>query len=187
MNSLAKQINTAILLGACIILQSGCGKSTSDETPLSESSAHTYELNISNGESLTGQVPKEMTGVYNIASLIDENQEEGQKTVAIVLQEAGKAQVRVGLLLDDNNRPTAITKNSEGKSSSFRFGKWGEELEYTAIQCIFSLKEYQEHSVSAYGDEGTVASLSLDFEGIFKASTTDEEVEVNGIIKIAAP
>ncbi|SFU20197.1 hypothetical protein SAMN04489724_0266 [Algoriphagus locisalis] len=187
MRSLVKQGILAILLGICLILQSGCGKSERDEPTIPSNSSHSYDINIASGEAFSGQIPKETAGVYNSVSFVNYDPEQERKTITILLQEAGKTQVTVGLILDHDNQPASLIKNGEEISSKVTVNKWGEELRYTSVQCTFSLKAYQEHSITAFGDEATVAALSLEFEGFFQASTSGEEVEVSGAIKIAAP
>ncbi|MCE7054703.1 hypothetical protein LZF95_08465 [Algoriphagus sp. AGSA1] len=187
MNLLVKKTGLNFLLVIGMLIHVGCGSEEPDENPLPTTSAHSYDISITGGEILAGEVPKENSGIYNAVSFVQYNDEAGQNTVNVMVQETGKAQVVFGILLDDNNKPTSVVKSGKEFTSVMNFGKWAEELRYASVECTFTLEDYQEHDITVFGDEATVASFTLNFDGVFEASTTGEEVEASGKITIAAP
>ncbi|PZD77107.1 hypothetical protein DNG35_09685 [Mesonia sp. K7] len=144
---------------------------------------HTYNIEIAGGETFSGSVPKNTGGLYYPVSYIEYNEEVGSKILTGLLQDAGKFQFGIGLALDNNNNPSI-----QGSGPGLTFGEWGVEDKYRPVGNInMDLENYQEHSISLYGEEATVASYTLSFSGKFKLGAEGDEVNVTGKIGVAAP
>ena len=167
------------LLGAC----SKAGDKKEDKDTSSDQ--HTYEISIAGGKTYKGGVPRYAPGiseVYNAVSFVQHDEDFG-KIMTGMLQEAGKFQFAIGLALDGDNKPSL-----QGTGPGLAFGEWGTEDKYRPAGPIsMTLKNYKEHNISMYGEEGTVASYAFTFNGKFKLGTDGEEVDVTGELKIAAP
>lgn|SRR5690606_14730577 len=169
------------LLGAC----SKAGGNDKNEDD-SSGDQHTYEVSIAGGKTYKGSVPSYAPGVvevYNPVSFVEYSEEISSKILTGMLQEAGKFQFGIGLALDEDNKPSI-----QGSGPGLAFGEWGSEDKYGPAGSInMTLKNYKEHSISMYGEEGTVASYTLTFSGKFKLGRAGEEVDVTGEIVVAAP
>ncbi|MFC3196884.1 hypothetical protein ACFOET_04580 [Parapedobacter deserti] len=165
------------LLGAC----SKAGDKNEDKDTSSDQ--HTYEISIAGGKTYKGGVPRYAPGVvtqFNPVAFV--NEQSNGKAIAVMLAEVGAFQIGLGFLLDDNNKP--IHTEVQG----FAFGEWGIEDKYGPVGPVsMTLEDYKEHNYSFAGEEGTVASFTLNFSGKFRLGADGEEVDVTGEIVVAAP
>ena len=166
------------LLGAC----SKAGDKKEDKDTSSDQ--HTYKVSIAGGETYKGGVPRYAPGVvelYNAIAYIIDDEEIG-RGVSLTLPDRGVFEIRLGFLLDGNNNPIRT------ENQLFGFREWSVEDRYDPVGPIsMTLKNYQEHVHSFAGEEGTVASFTLSFNGKFKLDASGEEVDVTGEIVVAAP
>lgn len=177
-----------LLLFALSVMSLGVFSACSDDDTngsgaMIDENEHTYHIEIAGGETFSGSVPKNTGGVYYPVSYIEYSEEVGSKILTGLLQDAGKFQFGIGLALDNNNQPSIY-----GNGPGLAFGEWGTEDKYKPVGSIsITLENYKEHSISLYGEEGTVASYTLTFSGIFKLGADGEEVDASGEIVVAAP
>ncbi len=179
-----KTIVQTVMAMAVLCLMTACSKGgDKKENEDSPSDMHTYHIEIAGGKTYEGSVPKETGGIYYPVSFVEYSEEVSSKVLAGMLQEAGKFQFGIGLALDEDNKPSI-----QGSGPGLAFGEWATENKYgPAGRVNMTLENYKEHTISAYGDEATVASFTLNFSGKFKLGTDGEEVDVTGKIVVAAP
>lgn len=182
-----KTIVQTVMAMVVLCLMTACSKGgDKKENEEASSDVHTYHIEIAGGETYKGSVPSYAPGVvevYNPVSFVEYSEEISSKILTGMLQEAGKFQFGIGLALDEDNKPSI-----QGSGPGLAFGEWGTEDKYGPAGSInMTLKNYKEHSISMYGEEGTVASYTLTFSGKFKLGTAGEEVDVTGEIVVAAP
>ena len=152
-----------------LMLMLSCSGNDEDGKPDVSTEAHTYSITIEGGEKFSGEVPKEVLGgSYNPVMFVEYNEDLGGKLLTGLLIETGKFQVGIGLSMDDNNQPGIV-----GNGPGLVFGDWG--------------TEDKEFSISAYGEEGTAASFTLEFSGKFQLGDEGGSVDVTGELFIAAP
>lgn len=85
--------------------------------------------------------------------------------------------------MDESNRPT-IPESGIG----ITFGQRTVENKYGPAGSInMTIKNYKEHSISMYGEDGTVASFTLNFSGKFTLGQSGNPVDVTGEIVVVAP
>lgn len=147
------------------------------------SNLHTYHINIANGKTYQGNIPKVSGGVYNPVSIVEYSQAIDSKVMTGTLMDTGKFQIGIGIALDENYKPSL-----KGSGPGIAFGQWGVEDKYSPSGTIdITLKNYEEHNISMYGEDGKVASCTLNFSGKFKLGADGEQVNVTGEIVMAAP
>jgi hypothetical protein len=178
--TIVQTVTGIMVLCLMVACSKGSDKKENEDSP---SDMHTYHIEIAGGKTYEGSVPKETGGIYYPVSFVEYSEEVSSKVLAGMLQEAGKFQFGIGLALDEDNKPSI-----QGSGPGLAFGEWGTEDKYGPVGNIsLELKNYKEHNISMYGDEGTVASYTLSFSGKFKLGTAGEEVDVTGEIVVAAP
>lgn len=174
-------ISGSVLISACT-RNDGNGSGESNN----KSNEHSYQIEIAGGKTYQGSVPKMAPGVadvYNPISFVEYSEEIQSKILTGLLMDTGKFQFGVGVALDDNNNPSI-----QGSGPGLTFGEWGAEDKYRPVGNVgMTLKNYEEHTISLYGEEATVASYTLTFNGTFKLGTDGEEVSVTGELVVAAP
>lgn len=173
-------ISGAVLISACT-RSDGNGSSKPNN-----GNEHTYHIEIAGGKTFQGSVPKTAPGdteVYNPISFVEYSEEIESKILTGLLMDTGKFQFGIGVALDDSNNPSI-----QGSGPGLTFGEWGAEDKYGPAGSVgMTLENYEEHTISLYGEEATVASYTLTFNGTFKLGTDGEEVSVNGELVVAAP
>ena len=174
------------LIGVMVLcLLGACSKAGGNDENGNNSSdgQHTYEISIAGGKIYKGGVPRYAPGVvtmFNPVAFV--NEQNNGKAIAVMLAEAGAFQIGLGFLLDDDNKPIHT------EVQAFGFGEWATEDKYGPAGHInLTLENYKEHTISSYGDEATVASFTLNFNGKFKLGADGEEVDVTGKIVVAEP
>jgi len=144
---------------------------------------HSYYIEIADGETYQGSVPKATGGIYYPIAFVEYNEEIDSEVLAGMLYDTGNFQFGIGLALDDNNNVSI-----QGSGPGLVFGEWAaEELYVPAGNINISLENYEEHNISLYGETGIVASFTLTFSGTFKLGDDGEEVSVTGKLVVAAP
>lgn len=181
------QLYLSALCISGLVLISACTQSDGNGSSESKkSNEHTYHIEIAGGKTFQGSVPKTAPGVsevYNPISFVEYSEEIESKILTGLLMDTGKFQFGIGVALDDSNNPTI-----QGSGPGLTFGEWGVEDKYGPVGNIsMTLENYKEHTVSLYGEEGTVASYTFTFSGTFKLGADGEEVNVVGEIVAAAP
>lgn len=183
-----KTIVQTVMAMVVLCLMTACSKGgDKKENEEASSDVHTYHIEIAGGETYKGSIPSYAPGVvevYNPVSFVEYSEEVSSKVLGGILQDVpGDFQFGIGLAMDDSNQPT-IPESGVG----ITFGKRTEENKYGPAGSIsLTLKNYKEHSISMYGEEGTAASYTLTFSGKFKLGRAGEEVDVTGEIVVAAP
>lgn len=171
-------ISGAVLISACT-RSDGNGSGESNN----KSNEHIYHIEIANGKTYQGSVPKTTGGVYYPISYVEQSEEIQGKILTGVLMDTGKFQFGVGVALDADNNPSL-----QGSGPGLTFGEWGAEDKYGPVGSVgMTLENYEEYTISLYGEEATVASYTLTFNGTFKLGTDGEEVSVTGELVVAAP
>jgi len=173
------------LIGMMVLCVLGACSKAADKQEDKDTSSdqHTYEISIAGGKTYKGGVPRYAPGVvtqFNPVAFV--NEQSNGKAIAVMLAEVGAFQIGLGFLLDDDNKPIHT------EVQAFGFGEWATEDKYGPVGPVnMTLENYKEHTISAYGDEATVASFTLDFSGKFRLGADGEEVDVTGEIVVAAP
>lgn len=177
-------LQTAIYVFALCFV-TACSKSDDKKEEESSSTGeHTYRIEVANGTTYQGSVPKETGGVYYPIAFVEYSEEINSKVLAGILQDApGDFQFGIGLAIDDNNQVT-IPESGVG----ITFGQRTVEDKYGPVGAInITISNYEEHSISMYGEDGTVASFTLNFSGEFKLGQSGDPVSVTGKIIVEAP
>lgn len=176
-------ITQTYIIALCVF--TACSKDDIDkkEDEASSSDEHTYHIEIANGKTYKGGVSKVTAGVYYPVSFVEYSEEIDGKVLTGMLSEVGKFQFGIGIALDDDQNPSL-----QGSGPGLTFGEWGAEDKYSPAGPIsMTLKNYEEHTIFMYGEEGTVASYTLTFSGKFKSGTAGEAVDVIGELMVGAP
>lgn len=176
-------LQTAIYVFALCFF-TACSKSDNNEEESSSIGEHTYQIEVANGTTYQGSVPKETGGVYYPVAFVEYSEEINSKVLAGILQDVpGDFQFGIGLAIDDNNQVT-IPESGVG----ITFGQRTVEDKYRPVGAInITISNYKEHSISMYGEDGTVASFTLNFSGEFKLGQSGDPVSVTGKIVVEAP
>jgi|GEM_PF-2369867 len=173
------------ILGSTLFF--GCSGNNGDEDKAGNNgNEHTYHIEIAGGKTYQGSVPKTAPGVsevYNPISFVEYSEEIESKILTGLLMDTGEFQFGIGVALDDSNNPSI-----QGSGPGLSFGDWGSEDRYSPVGSVsMTLQNYKEHTISLYGEEGTVASYTFTFSGTFKLGDHGEEVNVAGKVVAAAP
>lgn len=148
----------------------------------SSSAAHTYAITLGNGDVFKGEVPTYTGGVFYHAAFVEYDEATNSNMLVVMLSDAGKCNIGIGFRLDENNQPIP-----ESNASGISFGAFNGQKIYTPKTYTVTLKNYQKHTINYYGEEATIASFTLHFEGAFANSLNDEVTNGSGSITIAAP
>ncbi|WP_439487693.1 hypothetical protein [Algoriphagus sp.] len=170
------------ILGLMLMLS--CSGNDEDGKPDAGKESHAYDITMEGGEKFSGEVPKEVFGgTYNPVMFVGYNEDIDGELLTGLLMDTGKFQFGIGLALGGNNQPSIV-----GNGPGLVFGEWGTEDKYKPAGPVsMTLKNYKEHDVSMYGEEGTAASFTLEFSGKFQLGDEGESVDVTGEVFIAAP
>ena len=170
------------ILGLMLMLS--CSGNDEDGKPDAGKEAHAYDITMEGGEKFSGEVAKEVFGgTYNPVMFVGYNEDIDGELLTGLLMDTGKFQFGIGLALGGNNQPRIV-----GNGPGLVFGEWGTEDKYVPAGSVsMTLKNYEEHDVSMYGEEGTAASFTLEFSGKFQLGDEGEAVDVTGEVFIAAP
>jgi len=177
-------LQTAIYVFALCFITACSKGSEKKEEEGSANGEHTYRIEVAGGETYQGSVPKETGGTYYPVAFVEDNEEVGSKVLTGILQDVpGDFQFGIGVAMDESNRPT-MPESGIG----ITFGQRTVENKYGPAGSIsMTIKNYKEHSISMYGEDGTVASFTLNFSGKFTLGRSGDPVDVTGEIVVAAP
>ena len=174
---------TVYVMALCLI--TACSKGSDKENENSSSAnEHTYHIEVEDGTVYQGSVPKETADVYYPVAFVEYSEEINSKVLTGILQDvSGDFQFGIGVAIDDNNQAT-IPESGIG----IIFGQRTVEDKYGPVGSInITVNNYEEHTISLYGEDGTVASFVLNFSGKFKLGQSGNPVDVTGEIVVAAP
>ncbi|HLW41018.1 MAG TPA: hypothetical protein VKY82_01460 [Flavobacterium sp.] len=178
-------LQTAIYVFALCFI-TACSKSDDkkEEESSSTTGEHTYRIEVANGTTYQGSVPKETGSVYYPVAFVEYSEEINSKVLTGILQDVpGDFQFGIGLAIDSNNQATI-----PGSGVGITFGQRTIEDKYRPVGAInITISNYKEHSISMYGEDGTVASFTLNFSGEFKLGQSGDPVSVTGEIVVAVP
>ena len=176
-------LQTAIYVFALCFF-TACSKSDNNEEESSSTGEHTYQIEVANGTTYQGSVPKETGSVYYPVAFVEYSEEIDSKVLTGILQDVpGDFQFGIGLAIDSNNQATI-----PGSGVGITFGQRTVEDKYRPVGAInITISNYKEHSISMYGEDGTVASFTLNFSGEFKLGQSGDPISVTGKIVVAVP
>src|SRR5690606_37488604 len=142
-------LQTAIYVFASCFF-TACSKSDNNEEESSSTGEHTYQIEVANGTTYQGSVPKETGGVYYPVAFVEYSEEINSKVLAGILQDVpGDFQFGIGLAIDSNNQPT-IPESGVG----ITFKQRTAEDNYRPIDAInITINNYKEHQISLYGED----------------------------------